>query len=323
MPSRSCAHDRHHGRDRERLEADERDREDEAERQRAPPRRPDAVAGASSRGRRLTHGLIVPGLCSFRNRYTSENPPNVAGEPPADRLSESATPLRQLMAGQSRTHTKSGPQWPIGGVPSILDVGTRRLRTMVPISDYRRPRRRRPATVNRVVGRPSTSASGAGADVGQKENIVSAHHRHRRSSIAVFVVMVRCCRSTSSARPRSGSCRSVSRSRSCPKTTRSPSTAKRVTKRSCSPRACASSCGRSSRSRSSRGCRFRRARSASSSRRSASRCRSARRARCTRPSSPTSPISRRSSSGGGQKGVQRPVLPPGTLLPIHPVGSSS
>ena len=26
-----------------------------------------------------------------------------------------------------------------------------------------------------------------------------------------------------------------------------------------------------------------------------------------------------SSSGGGQKGVQRPVLPPGTLLPIHPV----
>jgi regulator of protease activity HflC (stomatin/prohibitin superfamily) len=25
-------------------------------------------------------------------------------------------------------------------------------------------------------------------------------------------------------------------------------------------------------------------------------------------------------SGGGQKGVQRPVLPPGTLLPIHPVG---
>src|SRR5215510_5677385 len=24
--------------------------------------------------------------------------------------------------------------------------------------------------------------------------------------------------------------------------------------------------------------------------------------------------------GGGQKGVQRPVLPPGTLVPIHPVG---
>ena len=29
--------------------------------------------------------------------------------------------------------------------------------------------------------------------------------------------------------------------------------------------------------------------------------------------------SRASSTGGGQKGVQRPVLPPGTLLPIHPV----
>ena len=29
--------------------------------------------------------------------------------------------------------------------------------------------------------------------------------------------------------------------------------------------------------------------------------------------------SRRSSSVGGQKGVQRPVLPPGTLMPIHPV----
>ena len=28
---------------------------------------------------------------------------------------------------------------------------------------------------------------------------------------------------------------------------------------------------------------------------------------------------RRSSSSGGQKGVQRPVLPPGTLVPIHPV----
>src|SRR5207253_4111206 len=25
-------------------------------------------------------------------------------------------------------------------------------------------------------------------------------------------------------------------------------------------------------------------------------------------------------AGGGQKGVQRPVLPPGSLLPIHPVG---
>ena len=24
-------------------------------------------------------------------------------------------------------------------------------------------------------------------------------------------------------------------------------------------------------------------------------------------------------SGGGQKGVQRPVLPPGTLIPVHPV----
>src|SRR5215470_5082410 len=28
---------------------------------------------------------------------------------------------------------------------------------------------------------------------------------------------------------------------------------------------------------------------------------------------------RRFVEGGGQKGVQRPVLPPGTLLPIHPV----
>src|SRR5207342_982671 len=24
-------------------------------------------------------------------------------------------------------------------------------------------------------------------------------------------------------------------------------------------------------------------------------------------------------TGGGQKGVQRPVLPPGTLIPVHPV----
>ena len=39
----------------------------------------------------------------------------------------------------------------------------------------------------------------------------------------------------------------------------------------------------------------------------------------TRPSSATSPTSRAFVDGGGQKGVQRPVLPPGTLLPIHPV----
>ena len=40
---------------------------------------------------------------------------------------------------------------------------------------------------------------------------------------------------------------------------------------------------------------------------------------CTGPSSATSPTSTASSSSGGQKGVQRPVLPPGTLVPIHPV----
>ena len=37
----------------------------------------------------------------------------------------------------------------------------------------------------------------------------------------------------------------------------------------------------------------------------------------------SSAISRTSTTfvdGGGQKGVQRPVLPPGTVVPIHPVG---
>ena len=50
------------------------------------------------------------------------------------------------------------------------------------------------------------------------------------------------------------------------------------------------------------------------------RCRSAPRARSTSPSSATSPTCATFVDDGGQKGVQRPVLPPGTLVPIHPVG---
>ena len=41
--------------------------------------------------------------------------------------------------------------------------------------------------------------------------------------------------------------------------------------------------------------------------------------RSTSPSSRTSPTCAAFVDNGGQKGVQRPVLPPGTLLPIHPV----
>ena len=40
----------------------------------------------------------------------------------------------------------------------------------------------------------------------------------------------------------------------------------------------------------------------------------------TSPSSATSPTCDGFVGHGGQKGVQRPVLPPGTLVPIHPVG---
>ena len=49
------------------------------------------------------------------------------------------------------------------------------------------------------------------------------------------------------------------------------------------------------------------------------RCRSARRARSTSRSWRTSRTSHSFVEHGGQKGVQRPVLPPGTLVPIHPV----
>ena len=74
------------------------------------------------------------------------------------------------------------------------------------------------------------------------------------------------------------------------------------------------------RGEASRGCRFGPARSAWSWPRWASRC----------PSAPSRPS--RSSElnlitdlrawlkAGGQKGVQRPVLPPGSLMPVHPVG---
>ena len=40
----------------------------------------------------------------------------------------------------------------------------------------------------------------------------------------------------------------------------------------------------------------------------------------TNPNSEIFWISNRSSNGGGEKGVQRLVLPPGTVVPIHPVG---
>ena len=40
---------------------------------------------------------------------------------------------------------------------------------------------------------------------------------------------------------------------------------------------------------------------------------------CTSPSSATSRDLGSFVADGGQKGVQRPVLPPGTLVPIHPV----
>ena len=42
--------------------------------------------------------------------------------------------------------------------------------------------------------------------------------------------------------------------------------------------------------------------------------------RSTSPSSAASPTSATFLANGGQRGVQRPVLPPGTTAPIHPVG---
>ena len=73
-------------------------------------------------------------------------------------------------------------------------------------------------------------------------------------------------------------------------------------------------------SRGIRSCRFPPARSASSSPRWARRCPSAPSRRSTSRSSATSRTSRAFVAGGGQKGVQRPVLSPGTVAAIHPVG---
>ena len=86
-------------------------------------------------------------------------------------------------------------------------------------------------------------------------------------------------------------------------------------------RAGASSSGCSTPWRSTPGCRCRPARSAWSSPRSGEPLPiGAKSARSYKPSSATSPTCAASSSSGGQKGVQRPVLPPGSLMPIHPVG---
>ena len=144
--------DRHDRRDRQRLEADEGDRQDEPERQRAPVRAPQAVVSVDRAGRCIRKGWRKAAAAGARASVASR------GRPQAGRHSPSEARSRSTAAAWRRPSAPSSRSSPSSAAPRTGSASERRTvarrrrppgsprRRGVERRVARRRRRRRPGT---------------------------------------------------------------------------------------------------------------------------------------------------------------------------------